>query len=122
MSTNESVVREFIAAWSKLDADALVEYFTEDGVYHNMPAKPVQGRENLRRFISAFLASWERTDWEIINLISEGDLVMAERMDRTVASGKPIDLPCFGIFEMQNGKIAEWRDYFDMATFTKALQ
>ena len=87
-----------------------------------MPAKPVQGRENLRRFISAFLASWERTDWEIINLISDGDLVMAERMDRTVASGKPIDLPCFGIFEMQNGKIAEWRDYFDMATFTKAIQ
>ena len=122
MSNNESIVREFIAAWSTLDTDALVEYFTEDGIYHNMPAKPVQGRENLRRFISAFLASWERTDWEIINLISDGDLVMAERMDRTVASGKPIDLPCFGIFEMQNGKIAAWRDYFDMATFTKALQ
>ena len=33
----------------------------------------------------------------------------------------PVNLPCFGIFEIADGKIAEWRDYFDMATFTNAM-
>ena len=122
MNENERIVRKFIAAWSRLDANELVEYFTEDGVYHNMPAKPVKGRENLREFIGAFLASWNKTEWDIVNLLSDGDIVMVERLDRTVADGKPVNLPCCGVFQMKNGRIEVWRDYFDMATFTRALQ
>jgi limonene-1,2-epoxide hydrolase len=26
-----------------------------------------------------------------------------------------------GVFKLRDGKIAEWRDYFDMAMFTKAM-
>jgi limonene-1,2-epoxide hydrolase len=121
MANNEQIVRDFIAAWSNLDADELVGYFTEDGTYYNMPAQPVSGHDNLGKFITAFLSSWDSTDWEILNLLADGDTVMVERMDKTIAGGKPINLPCFGIFEMRDGKIAEWRDYFDMATYTKAL-
>ena len=118
---NEEIIREFINAWSSLDTDLLVSFFTEDGVYHNMPTDPVAGHDNLRGFISAFLANWERTDWEVINLFSQGDTVMAERMDRTIVAGKPVDLPCCGVFEMRDGKIAVWRDYFDMATYMNAV-
>ena len=121
MTNNEALVRDFIAAWSRLDVDELVAYFCEDGVYHNMPAEPVAGHEALRAFIGAFLANWERTDWEVLNLLAEGDIVVVERMDRTLASGKSVDLPCCGVFEMRNGKIAVWRDYFDMATYINAL-
>ncbi len=32
-----------------------------------------------------------------------------------------VDLPCLGVFEMKDGKIKEWRDYFDMGTFIKAM-
>ncbi len=32
-----------------------------------------------------------------------------------------VDLPCFGVFEMKDGKIKEWRHYFDMGTFMKAI-
>ena len=34
---------------------------------------------------------------------------------------KPVDLPCCGVFEMQDGKIKVWRDYFDMGTYVQAL-
>lgn len=118
---NEQVVREFIAAWSRLDADELVEFFTDDGVYHNMPMAPVRGRENLRKFIARFLASWTSTQWDVLNLLCQGDVVIAERLDRTRVGTKEVNLPCCGVFEMRNGKIAAWRDYFDMATYTKAL-
>lgn len=119
---NEQVIREFIAAWSRLDAEELVTYFTEDGTYYNMPIQPVSGRENLQGFIHNFLQSWEQTEWEILNIVAQGDLVMAERMDRTVVAGRTVDLPCVGVFEMENGKIKVWRDYFDMATFTGGAQ
>jgi len=121
MSTNEEIIRDFIAAWSRLNVDEPVAYFCEDGVYHNMPTDPVAGHEALRAFIDAFLANWERTDWEILNLLVDGDIVVVERMDKTVAAGKPVDLPCCGVFEMRNGKIAVWRDYFDMTTYINAL-
>ena len=34
--------------------------------------------------------------------------------DRTVS------LPVMGVFELADGKITAWRDYFDMAQFTGA--
>jgi limonene-1,2-epoxide hydrolase len=33
--------------------------------------------------------------------------------------GKSIALPVAGVFEIRNGKIAAWRDYFDMQTWLK---
>jgi limonene-1,2-epoxide hydrolase len=51
---NERIVREFIAAWSRLDPEELGRYFAEDGVYHNMPTGPVCGRENVQRMIAGF--------------------------------------------------------------------
>ena len=121
MSDNEKIVREFVAAWSNLNVDELVEYFASDGTYYNMPIQPITGHENLRGFIAAFLASWEKTDWVITNLVADGDLVMVERVDKTNTKNGYVELPCLGVFEMENGKIKVWRDYFDMATFTNAM-
>jgi len=120
--TNERIIRDFIAAWSRLDADELAGFFREDGVYHNMPARPVSGRANIRAFIAAFAKDWSATEWDVLNLVSSGDVVIAERLDRTVTGGKDVHLPCCGVFEMEGGLIRVWRDYFDMATYTNALR
>ncbi|MEC7368353.1 MAG: limonene-1,2-epoxide hydrolase family protein [Pseudomonadota bacterium] len=42
-------------------------------------------------------------------------------MDRTKTQRGNVDLPCFGVFEMEGGKIKVWRDYFDLGTFMKAM-
>lgn len=121
MIENEKVVREFITSWSRLDAEELAGYFTEDGTYHNIPSSAVEGRDNIQQFISGFIRPWESTDWEIISLLADGDIVMVERLDKTVVAGSQINLPCFGYFELEDGKIKMWRDYFDLATYTTAL-
>jgi limonene-1,2-epoxide hydrolase len=121
MSDNETLVRDFIAAWSRLDVDEIVGFFAPDGVYHNMPMGPVAGREQLRGFIAAFLKDWTSTDWEILTLIGRGDTVVAERVDRTLVGDKPVDLPCCGVFHLEGGKIKLWRDYFDLGTYRNAL-
>lgn len=119
--TNEQIIREFVDSWSELNADKLVGYFSDDGTYHNMPTQPVKGHKNLQKFIAGFISNWSKTEWEIINLIAKDNIVMVERIDRTIVNGKEVNLPCFGIFEMKDGKIVEWRDYFDLATYTNAL-
>ena len=48
MSTNEDIVRNFIKAWSTLDVETIVAFFSDDGVYHNMPIAPVSGRAQKR--------------------------------------------------------------------------
>jgi len=122
MADNVAILREFIEAWSTLDAERLAGYFTEDGIYHNMPAQPVAGRANVQKFIAGFLASWTETNWDILNICGSGDLVFAERLDRTKTTQGDVDLPCVGVFEMHNGKIRVWRDYFDLGTYMKAMQ
>ncbi len=121
MTDNQQVIEAFIAAWSRLDASELVEFFTDDGVYHNMPIAPVQGKQQLKVFIEAFLKDWSSTQWDVLTIVSQGDTVIAERLDRTEVGDVKVDLPCCGVFQMRGGKIAIWRDYFDMATYTGAL-
>ena len=121
MSRNVEIVREFVEAWSSLDADTLSGYFCEDGCYYNMPSQPVKGREAVAGFIKNFLATWTETQWDILNIAEAGDVVFCERLDRTKTSAGDVDLPCVGVFEMQDGKIKEWRDYFDLGTFMKAM-
>jgi len=121
VDTNLEIVGRFLAAWSRLDAAELASYFTEDGVYHNMPMAPVAGRTAIEEMIRGFTANWSATDWEIRHLVAEGDVVFSERIDRSVVGGKRVELPCAGVFEMRSGKIAVWRDYFDLATYTRAL-
>ena len=121
MADNAEIIRDFIQAWSQLDPEQLGEYFCEDGVYHNMPAQPVSGRKNVEQMIRAFSASWTTTEWEILNLVAAGDVVIAERIDRTQAGDKSVDLPCVGVFTMESGKIKVWRDYFDLNTYTQAM-
>jgi len=121
MSVNIGVVEEFVAAWSSLDAARLASYFSEDGSYYNMPTQPITGRKNVEKFIEQFLGNWTETQWDIINIAEQGNLVFCERMDRTKTERGSVDLPCFGVFEMEEGKIKVWRDYFDLSTFMKAM-
>ncbi|MBW2241663.1 MAG: nuclear transport factor 2 family protein [Deltaproteobacteria bacterium] len=122
MSSNTELVRAFCEAWSRLDPVELAGYFAEDGVYHNMPTGPIKGRAEIENFIRGFAGSWTKTDWEVLNLAETGDIVIAERVDRTELGDKKVDLPCAGVFEIRNGKIAVWRDYFDLGTYVRATQ
>ena len=50
-----------------------------------------------------------------------GSTVLTERVDRFLMNGQPIALPVMGTFEVRGGKIAAWRDYFDLADYQRQL-
>jgi limonene-1,2-epoxide hydrolase len=118
----DDVVTEFCKKWAAPDPDELAGYFTEDAVYHNIPMDPVQGREAIKQFIAGFTAAFDGIDFQIHRQISDGNVVMNERTDTMRREdGGAIPLPVMGVFEVVDGKIAKWRDYFDMATVTNAF-
>jgi limonene-1,2-epoxide hydrolase len=75
----------------------------------------------VRQTIARFLGGWQATEWEVINIAAAGNVVFAERVDRTDSTGKHVDLPVVGVFELADGKITAWRDYFDLASYQRAL-
>jgi limonene-1,2-epoxide hydrolase len=54
-------------------------------------------------------------DADTLSIAVEGNRVLTERVDRLLTSeGEPVlSLRVMGIFELADGKIAAWRDYFD---------
>lgn len=98
------VIREFCTAWSGLDTDRMMSYFTDEPTYHNMPGPPAVGREAVRGTIERFLKSWQKTDWDLLNIASAGNVVFAERLDRTDSGGKHIDLPCVACSKWMAGR------------------
>jgi limonene-1,2-epoxide hydrolase len=116
------VVTEFCKKWASPDPDELAAYFTEDAVYHNIPMDPVQGREAIKVFIAGFTAAFDGIDFQVHRQVADGNVVMNERTDTMRRKdGGEIPLPVMGVFEVVDGKIATWRDYFDLATVTAAF-
>ena len=116
----EQVVRDFCNAVSRRDTEELLGFFTPDAVYHNIPIAPVTGHEAIGATLRYFLDPSSEAEFEVRGLASSGRTVFTERIDRFVMNGKRIELPVMGAFEVTaDGKISAWRDYFDMATFSK---
>lgn len=120
MAGADEIVREFCAAWERMDVDELMGYFTDDAVYHNVPMAPFAGAAAIRDGLSGMKAFMSSIRFEIHRQVASGDLVMNERTDHIVMGERTVALPVVGVFELSGGKIRAWRDYFDMAQFTGA--
>ena len=117
----EETVTEFCAKWSAPDPAELASYFTEDGVYHNISMERVVGRTAVEEFITDFTAMVDGIDFQVHHQVSSGNLVFNERTDvMRFKDGRELALPVTGVFEIVDGQIAAWRDYFDMATVAAA--
>ena len=113
------IVEEFCAAWGRADLDHIMNSFAEDAIYHNIPMAPCQGKAEIENFIKGFIAgSPDGIEFAVKHQVAKGNVVINERVDTLVMEGKEVALPVCGVFEVDgNGKIAAWRDYFDMGAF-----
>ena len=126
MESPIEVVRRFCAAWSSdTGAEELAGYFTEDAVYHNIPLEPVTGRENIANTIASFIRPGppgiEGIEFRVINIAADGPVVMTERVDAFKLADRSFELPVMGAFEVTDGKISAWRDYFDANQFVSQM-
>jgi limonene-1,2-epoxide hydrolase len=116
------IVTEFCNAVPRRNVEELVAFFSDDAVYHNIPIAPVQGRDAIAATLRGFLDPASEAEFEVLAIAGEGSAVLTERIDRFTINGKQIALPVMGTFEVDaRGKIRAWRDYFDLAQFTKQM-
>jgi limonene-1,2-epoxide hydrolase len=117
----ERVVRDLCDAFAKHDAEALRAFFTDDVVYHNIPMEPAVGIDATIAFIEGFFAMCDSMTIETIHLAVRDNVVLTERVDTFKVGDIVAPLPLMGTFEVREGKISAWRDYFDLGQITKML-
>lgn len=128
MTEEESVASEFVHRWSlstqDMVYDSFREFFTPDTHWDNVGIQVTKGIDEAIRLMEGYrdATGTVTVKVDILNLVSVGSTVMMERIDRMLdKNGKEfIALPAVGVFGIQNGKIAWWRDYFDSAYMDKA--
>lgn len=124
MSPDE-IVRTFINRIEAKNLDSACELLAEDCEYDNVPMSKVFGIDAVKQVLAPFVAGCSEINWVIVRQSATGDtnagVVLNERIDRFNMGGRWVELPLAGVFEIKNGKIVLWRDYFDLATFQKAM-
>ncbi|RDI68810.1 limonene-1,2-epoxide hydrolase family protein [Nocardia pseudobrasiliensis] len=117
MSTPGELVTAFCAEWGSGTPESIAEYFSDDAVYHNVPMAPLAGKPAILEFLHGFLGNFGNIDFTVHHQAEVGAMVLNERTDRFVIGDNKVELPVMGAFEVRDGKIVAWRDYFDMAPF-----
>lgn len=117
----ERIVRELCATFAQHEAEAFRPFFTDDVVYHNIPMDPAVGIDATIAFIEGFFAMCQSLVIETVHLAVRDNVVLTERIDTFTMGEKVAPLPVMGTFEIRDGKISAWRDYFDLAQITAML-
>jgi limonene-1,2-epoxide hydrolase len=119
MPTPIEIVRDFIALWETPDGfpQAVDQYFTPRTVWENHGLITTSGPDEALGFYREFSDQTGMTGMkiDILAIAAAGDKVLTERIDWILdENGAAVmKVPVMGIFEVADGRITAWRDYFD---------
>src|SRR5262245_23424337 len=123
IASSAKVVTRFVDSWAKSPLDETVAYLAENVHFVNVPIpQPIEGRAKAKEFLEPFFVKDPlivpfHFQTEIKRILTDGPNVMLERVDTFRIAGKQWSIPVVGVFEVENGKITVWKDYFDMGQF-----
>ncbi len=112
------VVHALLDAMTTLDYETALTFIAENCEYVNvpLPGSTVHGPDAIRGILEPFFAPTLENEFLIRRESATGPLVFVERLDRHHITGGWVELPVTGVFEVHDGRITLWRDYFDFAT------
>jgi limonene-1,2-epoxide hydrolase len=110
-----------ISVWSSGDATTLAAFFSENAEYRNGPLPLVSGRDLIVTSLTEMMSIGGEVDVELVQMVVDGPVVMTERVDYVTLGEKTAGLRIAGVFEVHNGVITAWRDYFDATEFNSQL-
>jgi limonene-1,2-epoxide hydrolase len=115
----DAVVRDFFAAVYRLDFDGALALMTDGASYHDLPVPtdPTVGKEAIRRKLDFMIAGGVTSmDYEIRHLLADDaqGVVLVERSETWhFPSGAAPTLRVMCSIELEDGKIARWREYWN---------
>ncbi|OBG34355.1 terpene synthase [Mycobacterium alsense] len=129
VATNETeqLVLDFLhAAYGEhMDVEAMTALMTDDFVWQlHVPLSPVVvGRDAARAELEKHngLSTGMIDGSEIRTIVSNGDTVVIERVDVNAMNGVAVTFHVTAIFEVRDGAIAHWREYWDTSHVAQQL-
>jgi limonene-1,2-epoxide hydrolase len=85
------------------------------------PFGTVHGPAGIRAVLEPFFGPTTTNEFKVLREATAGPIVVLERLDRHLFGEKWVELPVTGVFEVHDGHITYWRDYFDTATILSQL-
>lgn len=113
------VVEAFLRAFAAMDFDTALTYLADDAEYTNIPLLTVRGHAGVREVLEPFFAPIRENEFVILRKADAGPVVFLERLDRHRLDHGWRELPVNSVFEVHEGRITVWRDYFDLGTAAK---
>lgn len=119
-ATQARTVETLLKALQSQDFDTLDTLVADDIVYQNVGLPTIRGGRRVKKL---FRGMEGRMGFEVVlhRNVAEGDTVLNERTDAMVFGPLRLQFWVCGVFEVHDGQITLWRDYFDFYDFTKAI-
>lgn len=117
MATPIDIVKTLQGAAERRDRAAILALVTQDLEYHyHVGSKPVQGPEGLGRFLDRYWARSKDGVWRIETFAQSGDKLLMEGYEEytDTTNDKRVVNRYMGVMEFRDGRIARWRDYFQL--------
>ncbi|MCQ4122402.1 limonene-1,2-epoxide hydrolase family protein [Rhodococcus tibetensis] len=111
-TANVQLVRRFLAALASGDPDSARQYLHPDIVWHNVSLPKVRGIDSVMRILRGSSRPGVGFDVRLHHIADEGTAVLTERTDILIWKRVRSEFWVCGTFEIEDGKILVWRDYF----------
>jgi limonene-1,2-epoxide hydrolase len=108
-------VESFLRALEANDLESALGYLAEDVVYQNVPFPADRGKRAVARTLRSFGKVFTGFQVTMRNIAAKDGVVLTERVDVLSGPLLYLDIRVCGTFEVRDGKIVLWRDYFDLA-------
>lgn len=105
------LVREWVEAFNRGDAEALAAFYAEDATNHQVAESPVHGRGAIREMFAHGFAN-ATMHCIVENLFADGEWAILEWRD-------PLGLRGCGFFHVVDNRIVFQRGYWDKLTFLR---
>lgn len=107
------VVTAFLTALADGDADTVLDLVAEDLVYENVSLPTIRGKQRFAKGLHDFNRRGITFAVRIHRITESGTTVMTERTDGLGYRRFYQQFWVCGVFEVHDGVITLWRDYFD---------
>lgn len=114
------VVAGFLDALAASDMERAVAFLADDIVYTNVSLPTIRGRTRFERGARVYYRRGLGFEVVIHRIAAAGPTVLTERTDALTWGPWRSQFWVCGTFEVVDGKIALWRDYFDWMDVLRA--
>ena len=117
---NAHTVEVLLSSLQSADTDGAGAVLDENLVYENVGLPTIRGRA---RALKLFRSMEGRAAFEVKThrIAVNGSSVLTERTDAIIIGPVRLQFWVCGVFEVHDGRISLWRDYFDTVDFLKAI-